>query len=65
MEYDVYVGCYTGKDGGEGIYQLRLDTEKKTLRKVNVFRGKALCFHCDCIVERQAELDLKKQIKQI
>ena len=44
MEYDVYVGCYTGKDGGEGIYQLRLDTEKKTLRKVNVFRGKALCF---------------------
>lgn len=40
MEYNVYVGCYTGRDGGEGIYQLRLDTEKKTLKKVNVFRGK-------------------------
>lgn len=40
MEYNVYVGCYTGRDGGEGIYQLRLDTEKKTLKKVNVFPGK-------------------------
>lgn len=40
MEYDVYAGCYTGRDGGEGIYHLRLDTEKKTLKKVNVFRGK-------------------------
>lgn len=38
MIYDVYVGSYMGPNGGDGIYHIKLDTEKQTLSKVASYR---------------------------
>ena len=37
MIYDVYVGSYTGSNGGEGIYHVKLDTRKKTLSLLSAY----------------------------
>lgn len=37
MQYHVYVGGYTGQQGGDGIYLMELDTQAKTLRTVTSY----------------------------
>lgn len=37
MIYDVYVGSYTKRNGGDGIYHIKLDTEAKSLTPVTSY----------------------------
>ena len=37
MNYDVYVGSYQSKTGGDGITHLRLDTQTRTLTRLESY----------------------------
>ena len=37
MRYDVYAGSYTGTNGGQGLYHIKLDTDSGTMELVRAY----------------------------